>query len=147
MGEPDQPGWCFTKQKMQFFPAINRRCYTVCYYDEEKKTPKNMRESTHLFNWEYCINHYHFIIKLTKQNEHSPVFRWTGRQVNQSDNNLTDDKACPPDDFEPQFCDTRGWDASGLLTLIRDLNCFFPFLHMNISQPNTDREHQPWYSI
>lgn len=48
-------------------------------------------------------------MNLTKtQQKHSPVFRWTGRQVNQSDNSLTDDKACPPDDFEPQFCDTRG---------------------------------------
>ena len=141
MGEPDQPSDVLQNKKCNF--SIFKSEMLDCNYEE---TTKDMTESTHLFHWKYCINHHHNINSTKKNNKkHSPVFRWTGRQVNQSDNSLTDDKACPPDDFEPQFCDTRGWDASSLLSLIRDLNCFFPFLR--IYKYLITCIQQPLYSI
>ena len=40
----------------------------------------------------------------------SPVFRWTGRPVSQNDSK--ESNSCTTEDYDPAFCDSRGYVRS-----------------------------------
>ena len=116
-----------TKTKNAIF-SLNRRCFP--------STHKNQTPICLTVHWNDDLM---LLIFYFHNEKTSPVFRWTGRILGRNDTKEVN--TCDSDDFDPEFCESRGYVSLSSAILIGMLLQLICSVELKGKTPNPSIEY------